>query len=299
MNTEDIELFHSIVESGSLASASNNLDMPKSTLSRKLSSLEHSVGTKLFHRHGRSIKLTMAGEHFYERSKQLLSDLGQTLLEITDDKAELKGNLKILIAPGPKHNVLFSKVMNFMELHPNVRVELVTRVDATDLIKEQVDVAIMGKHMFTNTDVVAKHLISEAMRYYVTPEYIDKFGEPKVFSDLSHHSVALFRYTHVDQSRRAMLPNGEWQTVKNQFMTNDVNALTEAVKTSRYIAMLPERTHEDLVAQGKLIPLFREHPSILMEVFLVHPSRRYISVVAQKFVDYLYSFAKPDKSPIC
>lgn len=93
MKTEDIALFHRIVETGSILEAANLLNLPKSTVSRRLQSLEESLNLKLFHRQSRAITLTSAGSHFYEKTLVMLADLDRTLSDITDNKAELTGPL--------------------------------------------------------------------------------------------------------------------------------------------------------------------------------------------------------------
>jgi hypothetical protein len=88
MKTEDIALFHRIVETGSILEAANLLNLPKSTVSRRLQSLEESLNLKLFHRQSRTITLTSAvsSQPFLRKNFTMLADLAQTD-EITDKKA--------------------------------------------------------------------------------------------------------------------------------------------------------------------------------------------------------------------
>ena len=60
MKTEDIALFHRIVETGSLVDAANILNLPKSTVSRRLQTLEDDLHVKLFHRQSRSFETVYA-----------------------------------------------------------------------------------------------------------------------------------------------------------------------------------------------------------------------------------------------
>lgn len=75
MKTEDIALFHRIVETGSLVEAADILNLPKSTLSRRLQSLEDELNVKLFHRQSRTMTLTASGSHFYDKTTGMLATL--------------------------------------------------------------------------------------------------------------------------------------------------------------------------------------------------------------------------------
>ncbi|MEI8634834.1 LysR family transcriptional regulator [Vibrio sp. PP-XX7] len=78
--TEDIKLFHFIVDAGNLTKASELLDLPKSNLSRRLKNLEMELKVDLFHRHRRAMTLSENGRQFYERTKPIIIEL-ETVIE--------------------------------------------------------------------------------------------------------------------------------------------------------------------------------------------------------------------------
>ncbi|MGB5472423.1 MAG: LysR family transcriptional regulator, partial [Gammaproteobacteria bacterium] len=71
MDLNDWLVFTHIVDLGGLSEASRRLDLPKSTLSRRLAKLEDDFGARLINRRGRRFELTDAGRLFYEEARQL------------------------------------------------------------------------------------------------------------------------------------------------------------------------------------------------------------------------------------
>ncbi|MBB1439648.1 LysR family transcriptional regulator, partial [Shewanella sp. SG41-4] len=178
MKTEDIALFHRIVETGSILEAANLLNLPKSTVSRRLQSLEESLNLKLFHRQSRAITLTSAGSHFYEKTLVMLADLDRTLADITDNKAELTGHLRILIFPIPQIMDIVSKIFAFMDENPKFSLEIITSTEPLDMVRNNIDIAFMVNETFSELDMVAKPVISEDMCFFASPEYLVKAGMP-------------------------------------------------------------------------------------------------------------------------
>jgi len=85
MKTEDIKMFHHIVESGGLVRASELLDLPKSNLSRRLKTLETELGIDLFHRQHKTIVISDNGRRFYQSSKRFVNQFES---EIQDNLAK-------------------------------------------------------------------------------------------------------------------------------------------------------------------------------------------------------------------
>jgi len=85
-------LFVATVDAGSLSGAARSSGLSLSTVSRHLTALEERVGTKLLVRTTRALALTEAGRNYYERARQLLTDIDDLELSLTNDAASPTGN---------------------------------------------------------------------------------------------------------------------------------------------------------------------------------------------------------------
>ncbi|WP_350431184.1 LysR family transcriptional regulator [Shewanella sp. H8] len=287
MKTEDIALFHRIVETGSILEAANLLNLPKSTVSRRLQSLEESLNLKLFHRQSRAITLTSAGSHFYEKTLVMLADLEQTLSHITDNKAELTGHLRILMFPIPQIMDVVNKIFAFMDQNPKFSIEIITSTEPLDMVRNNIDIAFMVNETFTELDMVAKPIISEEMCFFASPEYLDKAGMPVTITDIEQHNSILFRFPNGKTFSQVPLANDAMQAVKGNLCTNSIQLAYEATRLGRGIGYLPQGLCIEDIQQGKLVRLFDDLPPYIGVVFLVYPSRRFLSLAGQRLLDYM------------
>jgi DNA-binding transcriptional LysR family regulator len=288
MKTEDIALFHRIVETGSLVEAADILNLPKSTVSRRLHALEDELNVKLFHRQSRAMTLTASGSHFYDKTLILMADLTQTLTEITDTEAELGGHLRILIFPVPELMDIVNGIFSFMDLHPKLSVELITTSEPLDMIRNNIDVAFMVEETFSETDMVAKPVITEALHFVASPEYLAREGTPQTPSEMAEHNSILFRFPNGKTFSEVPLVNDVMQAVNGNLCTNSVQLCYEAALAGRGIAYMPIEFCKSDIEAGKLVTLFDDLEPYIGKVFLVYPSRRFISLASQRFLDYMF-----------
>ena len=97
MNLNDIHIFVTVAKQHSLTKAAKVLSIPKSTLSRRLSELEHSFGRQLLIRSKKQIELSNDGQELFDRSADLIEQLNWVHEDVTNQLGQLKGRLSIQI----------------------------------------------------------------------------------------------------------------------------------------------------------------------------------------------------------
>jgi DNA-binding transcriptional LysR family regulator len=287
MKTEDIALFHRIVETGSILQAADLLNLPKSTVSRRLLSLEESLNIKLFHRQSRAMSLTSAGSHFYDKTLAILADLAQALSDITDHTTEVNGHLRILIFPIPQIMEIVSKIFEFMDNNPKLSIEIISSNEPLDMIRHNIDIAFMVQETFSEIDMVAKPIIKEELSFFASPDYLNKAGMPVKLSDMEQHNSILFRFPNGKTFSEVPLANDAMQAVKGNLCTNSIQLAYEATLSGRGIGYLPQRLCHDDIQQGKLVRLFNDLPPYIGTCLLVYPSRRFLSLTGQRLLDFM------------
>ncbi len=93
---DDLALFVSIVDHGSLQAAARHANLPAATLTRRLQKLEATLGCQLLLRSARSLKPTPEGLLYYEQCRPLLTALTQATATLDDDLNQIKGTLRVL-----------------------------------------------------------------------------------------------------------------------------------------------------------------------------------------------------------
>jgi len=121
-NLDNLSLFLSIVESGTLTGAAKALGTPKSKLSRRLALLESEIGSQLIVRTTRSQQLTETGEQLFRACKPHVEALKSIEASISDFISLPKGKLKILLPLEFFNQVMAELITEFALLYPNISV---------------------------------------------------------------------------------------------------------------------------------------------------------------------------------
>lgn len=187
-----MQIFVAVVEAGQLTRAAEVLHLSKSAVSHALTDLEKYLGLQLLARTNRSWQLTDAGVSYYTQSKKILADV-----EMMEDKARhesqtLSGLIR-LSAPDTFGSYTLSPVISkFMDMHPDIVIELNLTERFVDLIEERVDLAFRtGRTKYSGMEV---HKIGEAKAMIVSsPVYLEKYGVPTSHLQLKSHKC--IRYT--------------------------------------------------------------------------------------------------------
>jgi len=287
MKTEDVSLFHRIVETGSLVDAADLLNLPKSTVSRRLQALEDELKVKLFHRQSRSMTLTASGSHFYDKTLSILGDLEQTLVELTDAEAEIGGHLRILIFPVPQLLDIVKGIFDFMDHNPELTVELIVSTEPQDMIRNKIDLAFMVEDAFNENEMVAREMLTEVLHFVASPGYLAKAGMPVLPEELSNHNSILFRYPNGRIFNEVPFGNDRTISVKGNLCLNSIELCLEAALSDRGIAFLPIEATREYVERGELTMLFEDVEPYIGKCYLVYPSRRFISLASQRFIDHM------------
>lgn len=287
MKTEDISLFHRIVETGSLVDAADLLNLPKSTVSRRLQILEDDLNVKLFHRQSRSMTLTASGSHFYDKTLSILGELEQTVTELTDTEAEIGGHLRILIFPVPEVLDIANGIFDFMDHNPELTVELIVSTEPQDMIRNNIDLAFMVEDSFNENEMVAREVLNEELHFVASPDYLAKAGTPVLPEELEKHNSILFRYPNGRIFNEVPFGNDMKIAVTGNLCLNSIQLCLEASLAGRGIAFLPIEVTREFVERGELTMLYEDVEPYLGKCYLVYPSRRFISLASQRFIDHM------------
>ncbi len=135
-----IGVFHAVARSASISKAAGDLGVTPSAVSQQIHSLEALLGTSLLVKAGRRIKLTEAGERYFD----MIADQMERIVEATD---RLRGHhavtvLTVRITPTLATKWLLPRLSTFVERHPHFEIRLDGTNEPTDFGREDVHVEI-------------------------------------------------------------------------------------------------------------------------------------------------------------
>ncbi|WED28974.1 LysR family transcriptional regulator [Vibrio sp. DW001] len=286
MKTEDIKMFHHIVETGSLVRASELLDLPKSNLSRRLKALEQDLGIDLFHRQHKTIVVSDNGRHFYQTSKTFLEQFESKIQEMTSNNFELSGHIRVQILALPDIKDLANIITEFMRIHPKITVEIICSSTAFELIENNVDIGFRIGHRLEDMDLIARKVISVNLSLYASPEYLNQHGTPHSPKDLEGHEFILFRNFNGKIEKRIRVGD-ELIFTSGRLILNDLDLVKQSCLDHQGIGIIADRSVKKEIKKGKLVKLLIDYPTEQGHGWLLYPRRKTLSPQAKALINHI------------
>ncbi len=287
MKTEDIKLFHAIVDSGSLIRASEIFNLPKSNLSRRIKSLEDELNLSLFHRHQRSMMTTDAGKLFYQKTKPLISELDATVEALTNPTFELKGNIRVQLLPLPDMARMIASIFEFMQMHPKLHIEIIASSEEHNMIENRIDLAFRIGQQLEDSQLIARPLRTVTTGFFATPEYLENVARPQTPEDLKNLDFILYRHPSGHVVNSVNITNELVIPIKGRLIFNHLPMMLEACLQHQGVIHFPDHIGYRYVKDGKLVRLLKNIEPMLNVGWLVYPQRSTLSLASRTLIDFL------------
>ena len=187
-----MRLFIRVADAGSFSRAAADLSIGQPTVSRRIQDLEHQLGAELFHRTTRALSFTEAGERFYKRAQDILSDFDEAEAEARGLDKEPVGMLRCSAPHSFAKIVITPEIGPFLKQYPHIRIDLITDDTYTDLVTEGGDVAFrLGE--LVDSALMAKRLLVAQRGIWASPSYVEERGMPTTPDELKEHEGLVFR----------------------------------------------------------------------------------------------------------
>jgi DNA-binding transcriptional LysR family regulator len=280
---DELALFLTIVDAGSLAGAARRTGRSPPVVTRRLGKLEHRLGVRLLERNTRRLTLTDAGRRLAAHARTLIADFDNAMLDAAGEGVAPRGRLR-LSAPlmfGRRH--VAPLVMDYLSAYPDVSAELSLTDGTVDLIEEGIDAALRIAHL-DDTSLVARR-IGEVRRVFVaSPRYLERRGAPQRPADLVGHDIVLF----VNQANSAdwRFSDGETVHVTARFQVNRAEAAIAAALTGHGVLSVLSYQVAAELAEGSLVRLLRDFERPPIPVQFVMPTTRLMAPRVRAFLDF-------------
>ena len=289
MDWDKLKIFHAVAEAGSFTSSTVNLNLSQSAISRQIQSLEDDLNVKLFERHARGLTLTESGEYVYKTANEVISKLKEVETTLSDKKNKPKGKLTVTTVISFGTTWLTPRIQEFMQLNPEIEIELIFDDKELDLSTRQADIGIFMRRP-KQLNYIQKKLIDINYHIYGSPKYLEKHGYPKTINDLSKHKFISF-------GRGAPSPvfNPEWalklgmkenKIMKTVMKVNSVYGLLLAVQSGVGLAALPDYL---TLKQPNIVKVLPNVKGPITEAHFVYPQSMKNVARVQAFRNFLYS----------
>ena len=251
--TEDLEIFITVVDSGSFSAAANLLDQQVAKVSRAVSRLENALQCTLLNRTTRRLELTEEGHTFIKYARDGLNTLqtGEEAIKLL--KQSPSGKLRVDAASPFVLHQLVPLIEQFTQQYPQITLDITSHDSIIDLLEHKTDLAIRIGDL-KDSNLHARKLGTSELHLVASPEYLKKAPKLSQASDLSHHKLIGFTDSPSLNNWPLNIPlklsfgitASSGETIRQLCIANQGIALlshfmvTDDLKTGRLVTVLPK-----------------------------------------------------------
>ena len=267
--------------------AADQLNLPKSVVSKSIRQLEETLNCTLFERSTRAVRLTEAGEFLLPRAQSLLEETQCLFSDISTMSTAVSGQLKLAASPAFGRQLTRDVIPQYLKRYPEVNISLTLSYNYENLYDKGLDIAFrFGK--VVDDRLVAKTL-SNTTRYVVaSPKYVataPKLDEPTQLVD--HNCLVFPVNTGV---KEWVLANNKEQVsmeVTGQYQCSDVSAVKDATIAGIGVSLLPSTIIKHELATGELVRVLPDWSSPEKKLYAVYRKGLHKSPKVSAFLELL------------
>lgn len=282
LTLEQLRTFVAVCEEGSVSRAAQRLDVPKSTVSRRIARLEEIIGVRVLRRDAGPLQVTDAGRQLLEPAGKLLEDALRLAAGFRALQDQPQGRLRVS-APIDLAGERAAWV-DFAARYPEISLELSFTNRYVDVVDEGFDIALRGGPGLDER-LTGRRIGTYDLWAVASPEYAARRGRPGSRDQLTNHDCLLLQplRTHemMERETRRAVETGQL------FVANDLEAIIHAARRGLGVAFLPACVCGQDLAEGRLVPMLDEYAPFEVPVFAVYPDRQYLPAAVRVFLEFV------------
>ena len=266
MNWDDVRIFLAVARAGQILAASKWLALNHATLSRRLTSLEEALGTRLFIRRTNGCELTAEGEGFLGSAERMETEMLAAQARLGRTDTSIAGTVRIGAPHGFGVSFLAPRMGRLIERHPELKIQLVPVPRAFSLSSREADIAITLERPEQGR-LISSKLTDYTLGLYASHAYVEAHGAPAEADALKGHR----RVGYVEDLIFTPSLNFTGEVMRNWnagFEISSATGQTEAVRSGAGIGILHNyiaRDYADLVRVMPAISIQRTYWTIFHE----------------------------------
>lgn len=288
INLTDVRSFVLIGELGSFTKAAEALAVSRSHVSKQITQLEKKMGVTLLLRTTRTLKMTAAGERFFQQCQAHLAGIDQAIHAAVDDIEQMRGHIKINCVGGYLgEDIIAPMLADFMLQYPDVTIEIDFSSHRVDLLKDDFDLAIrMGE--LDDAGFIGRQLLPLEMVTLASPKYLAaqqvKLEHPK---DLLQHncltgSVKKWHYQAVGSQQKTCDV-----TVSGQFSCKNGRSLVYAAIAGCGLIRVPKVYCLNQLRSGQLVEVIPQWQIPNVPLSVIYHKDRYQPQRLRKLIGFI------------
>jgi DNA-binding transcriptional LysR family regulator len=282
-----LRIFATVVESSSFSEAARRLNMPLSTVSRRVADLERELGVQLLERSTRKLHLTSVGVDVFKQA-QVSLEVNDAVKDIVDDHlSAVTGLLRVSAPPSVSDSLLAPVIGAFQTMHPRVRVQVFITDRFVDLMAEGIDVGFIVGPLH-DPALVPRIILRYRHQVLASPQYLAEHGEPGTPEDLLSHPLLAFSFWHPANAWHFVSRDGKEKrsiSFLPYLSMNDYAGMIPRIQAGVGIGEVPPVVQPEHLRDGRLIEVLPDWRWPVFELKIVYLGSRYVTRAVRAFID--------------
>jgi DNA-binding transcriptional LysR family regulator len=287
-NIDDLRVLVQTARGGTLTAAGRTLGITPAAASATLKRLEAQLGTRLFERSTRAMRLTSQGQILLDYAVRAFELLDEGESQVDADRATLVGTLRVAAPSDLTRNLLLPLFDEFMGANPGLQLQLSVGDRVLDVLRDEVDVAIRygtlaDSRLVARTLAVARPVLS------ASPEYLRRHPAPQTPQDLAQHNCITFDRGGRRHRAWRFCRDGQWTEVRvdGDRSVDDASLAREWAIAGFGVILKSEIDQRRDLESGALVPLLTDWETEPYPLHALLPSGRFVPNRVRALVDFL------------
>ena len=286
MNLKQLMIFKQFVEDQNVNTVADKLNITQPTVTFHLKNLSETHNVPLYHKKGKHITLTKAGQILYQNSTKILTLIEETEAIMNDYTIFKRGSLRIGASHAPIYGMLPHAMREFMEVYPEIEIslEVDTAPRTVEKVKNrEVEIGVISENGIRDKEVEVKRLFNDPLVAAMDKRHPLADKETITIKDIQRYPLI----THSSGSTKDSID--EWQhknliEIEPIMQSNSMSSLIETIRNSQFLSLLSSSAvnHPDIIA--KPLP----HAPAERHISIVYKSDRVIHPIMQDFISTIY-----------
>lgn len=277
-----------VIETGSFSAAARDLRMGQPTVSKTVAALEDRLQVRLLVRSTRQLHPTEAGQAFYERARRTLVEAEEAETAARGLGKGLDGRLRVSAPVTFARLHVIPRIGDFLDAHPNLRVDFVLDDRFVDLMGENIDVALRGGEL-SDSSVTARKLATCERLVVASPAYLARMGTPSTPDQLLEHTALVYTQGLIAEEWSFRRANGDAPLrvrIPTRLSFSAAEGIREAVIAGLGLAITSRWVMEPELANGSVVPVLTDWQLPKADLWALYPSGRLPTAKARAFVTW-------------
>lgn len=280
--------FVRVLDTGSFSRASDQLGLPRSTVSKLIGDLEAHLGNKLMHRTTRTVAATAEGAEYYGHASRLLSELDAMDHAMRGQKRKPSGHLRIDAPASFATLLLIPALPAFHAEYPDITLALGISDRPANIVGEGVDCVIRAGEIH-DLSMVGRKLVDLQYGTFAAPAYLARAGTPAMPAELDRHTRLGYFFAATTRPNPLIFERGSerLEIESSELSTNDGNGVLALMLAGMGIGQHFTRMVQSSIDSGELLPILQDWGRPAMPFHILYPPNRHQNARLTVFVDWL------------